>query len=80
MSPLPSDYYRVDLLIGALDLDLGELAELSLADSTKRSSGKMDQLEGELVTLTTLPRSKWQTLLNIEVIQVCRSISSISQN
>ncbi|KAF8610566.1 Utp21-domain-containing protein [Ceratobasidium sp. AG-I] len=49
--------------------DLGELAELSLADSTKRSSGKMDQLEGELVTLTTLPRSKWQTLLNIEVIQ-----------
>ncbi|KAJ1309936.1 hypothetical protein OPQ81_006695 [Rhizoctonia solani] len=51
------------------DLDLGELAELSLADTSKRSSGKTDQLEGELVTLTVLPRSKWQTLLNLEVIQ-----------
>jgi hypothetical protein len=53
-----------------LDLNLGELAELSLADTAKRSSGKTEQLEGELVTLTILPRSKWQTLLNLEVIQV----------
>ncbi|CEL51962.1 hypothetical protein RSOLAG1IB_00499 [Rhizoctonia solani AG-1 IB] len=51
------------------DLDLGELAELSLADTSKQPSGKTEQLEGELVTLTVLPRSKWQTLLNIEVIQ-----------
>ncbi|CAE6502464.1 unnamed protein product [Rhizoctonia solani] len=51
------------------DLDLGELAELSLADTSKRSPGKTEQLEGELVTLTVLPRSKWQTLLNLEVIQ-----------
>ena len=29
-----------------------------------------DQLADELLTLTLLPRSKWQTLLNIEVIQV----------
>ena len=28
------------------------------------------QLDGELVTLTLLPRSRWQTLLNLEVIQV----------
>lgn len=28
------------------------------------------QLDSELMTLTFLPRSKWQTLLNIEVIQV----------
>jgi len=27
------------------------------------------QLDGELVTLTLLPRSRWQTLLNLEVIQ-----------
>jgi U3 small nucleolar RNA-associated protein 21 len=27
------------------------------------------QLEGDLVTLTLLPRARWQTLLNIEVIQ-----------
>ncbi|KAG9103326.1 hypothetical protein FRC06_011382 [Ceratobasidium sp. 370] len=51
------------------DLDLGELAELSLADDAKRPTGTMDQLDGELITLTVLPRSKWQTLLNLEVIQ-----------
>ena len=28
------------------------------------------QLDGDLVTLTLLPRSRWQTLLNLEVIQV----------
>ncbi|KAH7340715.1 Utp21-domain-containing protein [Rhizoctonia solani] len=50
------------------DLDLGEFAELSLANTSKRSPGKTEQLEGELVTLTVLPRSKWQTLLNLEVI------------
>lgn len=30
-----------------------------------------DQLAGELATLTLLPRSRWQTLLKLEVIQVC---------
>lgn len=29
-----------------------------------------DQLSGELLTLSLLPRSKWQTLLNLEVIKV----------
>lgn len=29
------------------------------------------QLGGDLITLTLLPRSRWQTLLNLEVIQVC---------
>jgi U3 small nucleolar RNA-associated protein 21 len=28
------------------------------------------QLDEELVTLTLLPRSRWQTLLNLDVIQV----------
>lgn len=28
------------------------------------------QLGGDLITLTLLPRSRWQTLLNLEVIQV----------
>ena len=27
------------------------------------------QLDGELITLTLLPRARWQTLLNLEVIQ-----------
>jgi U3 small nucleolar RNA-associated protein 21 len=31
-----------------------------------------DQLDEELITLTLLPRSRWQTLLNLEVIQVCK--------
>ena len=30
----------------------------------------MPELEGEVVTLTHLPRSRWQTLLNLDVIQV----------
>lgn len=29
-----------------------------------------DQLAEELATLTLLPRSRWQTLLKLEVIQV----------
>ena len=32
-----------------------------------------EQLDGELITLTLLPRSRWQTLLNLETIQVCTS-------
>jgi U3 small nucleolar RNA-associated protein 21 len=28
------------------------------------------QLDGDLVTLTLLPRARWQTLLNLDVIQV----------
>lgn len=30
------------------------------------------QLDGDLVTLTLLPRSRWQTLINLETIQVRR--------
>ena len=30
------------------------------------------QLAGELITLTLLPRSRWQSLLNLEVIQVSK--------
>jgi U3 small nucleolar RNA-associated protein 21 len=29
-----------------------------------------DQLADDLVTLTLLPRARWQTLLNLDVIQV----------
>jgi U3 small nucleolar RNA-associated protein 21 len=34
----------------------------------------MPDLDGEIVTLTHLPRSRWQTLLNLDVIQVNFSI------
>ena len=30
----------------------------------------MPNLDGDIVTLTLLPRSRWQTLLNLDVIQV----------
>jgi hypothetical protein len=33
-----------------------------------------DQLAEELATLTLLPRSRWQTLLKLEVIQVSRGM------
>ena len=34
------------------------------------------QLDGDLVTLTLLPRARWQTLLNLEVIQVRSHLSA----
>lgn len=43
-------------------------------DSSRRPEdvfSSPDQLAGELATLTLLPRSRWQTLLKLEVIQVC---------
>lgn len=30
-----------------------------------------DQLSDELLTLSLMPRSRWQTLLNLETIKVC---------
>jgi U3 small nucleolar RNA-associated protein 21 len=39
-------------------------------DQLQDNSGSMPDLDGEVVTLTHLPRSRWQTLLNLDVIQV----------
>ncbi|TFK55069.1 Utp21-domain-containing protein [Heliocybe sulcata] len=50
--------------------DMDALAALSvLRDTPKDVFVTAPQLEGDLVTLTLLPRSRWQTLLNLEVIQ-----------
>lgn len=35
------------------------------------------KLDGDLITLTLLPRTKWQTLLNFEVIQVYISVVTV---
>jgi len=46
-------------------------------DSSQRSEdvfSSPDQLAGELATLTLLPRSRWQTLLKLEVIQVGKRV------
>ncbi|KAH6918289.1 Utp21 specific WD40 associated putative domain-containing protein [Coprinopsis sp. MPI-PUGE-AT-0042] len=49
---------------------LNALAELTVNETKEVDVfGTPDQLDGELITLTLLPRSRWQTLLNLEVIQ-----------
>ena len=48
---------------------LDALAALTVADASPDVFVTPPQLDGELVTLTLLPRSRWQTLLNLEVIQ-----------
>ncbi|KZT33578.1 WD40 repeat-like protein [Sistotremastrum suecicum HHB10207 ss-3] len=54
----------------AEDEALDELAALNINDAKPANPMiSPDQLEGELITLTLLPRSRWQTLLNFDVIQ-----------
>ncbi|KAH8106793.1 Utp21-domain-containing protein [Cristinia sonorae] len=48
---------------------LDELAALTLTEKIQDVFATPDQLDGDLVTLTLLPRTRWQTLLNLEVIQ-----------
>jgi U3 small nucleolar RNA-associated protein 21 len=52
--------YAVAELEGVEDVGAPEQKDLYLTP---------DQLSGELLTLSLLPRSKWQTLLNLEVIK-----------
>lgn len=49
---------------------LEALTGLTIEDRPVDVFSTPPQLDGDLVTLTLLPRSRWQTLLNIEVIQV----------
>ena len=51
-------------------LALEDLSALVVHDHSQDVSGPMPDLEGEVVTLTHLPRSRWETLLNLDVIQV----------
>ena len=48
---------------------LEALSSLSVQDASSDVFSTPPQLDGELITLTLLPRSRWQTLLNLEVIQ-----------
>ena len=50
--------------------DLDGLSALTVSDTPIDVFSTPPQLDGELITLTLLPRSRWQTLLNLEVIQV----------
>ncbi|KAJ7905685.1 Utp21 specific WD40 associated putative domain-containing protein [Mycena olivaceomarginata] len=51
------------------DEALDALAALTVQDTPEDPFSTPPQLDGDLITLTLLPRSRWQTLLNLEVIQ-----------
>ncbi|KAF8163624.1 Utp21-domain-containing protein [Crassisporium funariophilum] len=51
------------------DEAIDALAALTVSEATTDVYSTPPQLDGELITLTLLPRSRWQTLLNLEVIQ-----------
>jgi len=50
--------------------DLEGFTALQKSDTPVDVFSTPPQLDGELITLTLLPRSRWQTLLNLDVIQV----------
>lgn len=47
------------------------LSVLVAPDTPVDAFPTLPQLDSDLITLTLLPRSRWQSLLNLEVIQVC---------
>ncbi|KAJ7685354.1 Utp21 specific WD40 associated putative domain-containing protein [Mycena polygramma] len=51
------------------DEALDALSALTVQDTPEDPFSTPPQLDGDLITLTLLPRSRWQTLLNLEVIQ-----------
>ncbi|KAF8077591.1 Utp21 specific WD40 associated putative domain-containing protein [Lyophyllum atratum] len=52
----------------AEDDALNALSALTVTDAPVDVFSTPPQLDGELITLTLLPRARWQTLLNLEVI------------
>ena len=57
--------YQITHIVIALDA----LSALTIEEGPKDAFTTPPQLDGDLVTLTLLPRARWQTLLNLEVIQ-----------
>ncbi|KAG5727270.1 hypothetical protein E4T56_gene7613, partial [Termitomyces sp. T112] len=53
----------------AEDEALNALSALTTNDASVDVFSTPPQLDGELITLTLLPRARWQTLLNLEIIQ-----------
>ncbi|KAJ8472717.1 hypothetical protein ONZ45_g16551 [Pleurotus djamor] len=53
----------------AEDDALESLSALNIEETPADPFTTPAQLDGDLITLTLLPRSRWQTLLNLEVIQ-----------
>lgn len=63
--------YSILRIIADLYPALEALEKLGVEDKPADVFSTPSQLDGDLVTLTLLPRARWQTLLNLEVIQVC---------
>ncbi|KAG5352836.1 hypothetical protein C0989_000178 [Termitomyces sp. Mn162] len=66
------DFFNVNLpsMQGvAEDEALNALSALTTNDASVDVFSTPPQLDGELITLTLLPRARWQTLLNLEIIQ-----------
>jgi len=55
---------------------LEALQALTVKDTAVDAFATPPQLDGELITLTLLPRARWQALLNLEVIQASGRSSS----
>jgi len=53
----------------AEDEAFSHLSNLVVYDQPQDVLGSVPDIDGEVVTLTLLPRSRWQTLLNLDVIQ-----------
>ncbi|KAG6332366.1 hypothetical protein ID866_6722 [Astraeus odoratus] len=62
------DEVSMPLMRGELE-DEDAMIALTMEDTPVDIFSTPPQLDGDLVTLTLLPRSRWQTLLNFEVIQ-----------
>ena len=58
------------LLAEPSPIALEALSLLTAQEETVDVFSTPPQLDGNLITLTLLPRTRWQTLLNLEVIQV----------
>lgn len=63
-----SDQNASTLLITSTALNA--LAAMKLDGPSADVFSTPDQLDSEMLTLTLLPRARWQTLLNLDVIQV----------
>ena len=69
------ELYYLLLIINVPFPALEHLSTLTVHNQSQDVLDSMPDLDGEVVTLTHLPRSRWQTLLNLDVIQVRLSIS-----
>ena len=65
----PSILNFVTLFLTCTTKALDALTALTVEDKPADVFSTPPQLDGELVTFTLLPRARWQTLLNLEVIQ-----------